>query len=89
MRLTEHAVLKVIMLCYSNKLLGMIDNSPKLIEDIMTINRYLLKVMQQVEEGSNEDIGSSVAYLRSPLWSSKTVINPNDYCRLFESRSQL
>lgn len=45
--------------------------------------------MQQVEEGSNEDIGSSVAYLRSPLWSSKTVINPNDYCRLFESRSQL
>ena len=55
----------------------------------MKINRYLLKVMQQVEEGSSEEIGSSVAYLRSPLWSSTTVITSNDYCRLFQSRSQL
>lgn len=89
MRSMEHAVLKVIMLCYSNKLPGMICHSPKLIGDTMTINRYLLKAMQQVEEGSSEEIGSSVAYLHSPLWSSKTLINPDDYCRLFENRSQL
>ncbi|CAF3578845.1 unnamed protein product [Adineta steineri] len=51
--------------------------------------RYLLKVMQQVEESNTKNIGSSVAYLQMPLWSSTTCMNLNDYCRLFESRSQL
>lgn len=45
--------------------------------------------MQQVEENNSKHIGSSVAYLRLPLWSSTTLISLNDYCRLFESRAQL
>jgi hypothetical protein len=53
------------------------------------VNRYLLKVVQLFEEGTGENVGSSVAYLNSPLWSSTTIINLDDYCRLFESRSQL
>ncbi|CAF1385836.1 unnamed protein product, partial [Rotaria sordida] len=51
--------------------------------------RYLLKVMQQVEEHNGKQNGSSVAYLHLPSWSSTTLINLEDYCRLFESRSQL
>ena len=52
-------------------------------------NRYLLKLMQQIEENNSENIDSSVTYLNLPLWSSRTIINPDDYCRVFESRSQL
>ncbi|CAF4790178.1 unnamed protein product [Rotaria sp. Silwood1] len=51
--------------------------------------RYLLKVMQQVEEHNGKNIDSSIAYLHLPLWSSTTIINLDDYCRLFDSRSQL
>ncbi len=51
--------------------------------------RYLLKVMQQVEEDNGKEIGSSVAYFNSQIWSSTTIINLDDYCRLFETRSQL
>ncbi len=56
---------------------------------MIDVNIYLLKVMQQVEEETIENIDSSVAYLNSPLWSSTTIINLDDYCCLFESRSQL
>jgi hypothetical protein len=45
--------------------------------------------MQQLEENDDKNIGSSVAYLCLPVWSSTTTINLDDYCRLFESRSQL
>ncbi|CAF1253259.1 unnamed protein product [Rotaria sordida] len=51
--------------------------------------RYLLKVMQEVEENNGKHIDSSVAYLSLPLWSSRTTMNLDDYCRVFESRSQL
>jgi hypothetical protein len=43
--------------------------------------------MQLSEEGIGEEIDSSVAYFHAPLWSSTTIINLDDYCRLFESRS--
>jgi len=45
--------------------------------------------MQQVEENKDTNIGSSVAYLHLPLWSSSTINSLDDYCRLFESRSHL
>lgn len=45
--------------------------------------------MQVSEENTNESIDSSVAYLNLPVWSSTTIINLDDYCRLFESRSKL
>jgi hypothetical protein len=53
------------------------------------VNRYLLKVIQQADEDNGENIDSSVGYLHLPVWSSRTIINLDDYCRLFESRSQL
>ena len=56
---------------------------------MIDVNRYLLKMMQQVAENNDKNIGSSVAYLHLPLWSSTKMINLDDYCHLFESRSQL
>ncbi|UJR20063.1 hypothetical protein I4U23_023196 [Adineta vaga] len=51
--------------------------------------RYLLKMIQQVEEDSEKNLDPSVAYLRVKLWSGKTITNLDDYCHLFESRAQL
>ncbi|CAF1500184.1 unnamed protein product [Adineta ricciae] len=51
--------------------------------------RYLLKRMQQVEENNSGSLHSSVAYLNLPLWLPPTSLKLDDYCRLFESRSQL
>jgi hypothetical protein len=45
--------------------------------------------MQQVEEDSDKNSHSSIAYLNFPLRSSTAIINLDDYCHLFESRSQL
>ncbi|UJR20018.1 hypothetical protein I4U23_023152 [Adineta vaga] len=51
--------------------------------------RYLLKIMQHIEDNNDANMHSSVTYLNLPLWSSTTNIKLDDYCRLFESRSQL
>jgi hypothetical protein len=79
------------MLYYFNRPLGMIIHSSlkKSVEDTIRLNRYLLKAMQQVEEDNEQKIDSSVAYFNASIWSSTTIINLDDYCRLFESRSHL
>ncbi|CAF0733727.1 unnamed protein product [Adineta steineri] len=51
--------------------------------------RYLLKAIQQTEDDTDKKIDASVAYLHLPIWSSKSIINLDDYCRIFESRSKL
>ncbi len=61
----------------------------KSVGDRICLNRYLLKAMQQVEEDNEQKIDSSVAYFNASIWSSTTIINLDDYCRLFESRSHL
>jgi hypothetical protein len=46
--------------------------------------------MQQIENNDDDkQIDLSAAYLNLPIWSSTAIINLDDYCRLFESRSQL
>ena len=56
---------------------------------MIDVNRYLLKVMQEIEDNNDKNTDSSVAYLSLPVWSSRTTMNLDDYCRVFESRSQL
>lgn len=56
---------------------------------MIDVPRYLLKVMQDMEENEGADLDASVAYLSSPLECSGTAKTPNDYCRIFERRSQL
>nr|BAK02006.1 predicted protein [Hordeum vulgare subsp. vulgare] len=51
--------------------------------------RYILKMIQRVEEDSDKGLDASIAYLRAKVWSGKTMINLEDYCHLFESRAQL
>jgi hypothetical protein len=53
------------------------------------INRYLLKVIQQIDENNEIDIESSVTYLNSKTLPPATIVNLDDYCRLFECRSQM
>lgn len=45
--------------------------------------------MQLVEDGEKESLGPSVTYLTMPIWSSTAILNMDDYCHVFESRSQL
>ena len=58
-------------------------------ELFVSIARYLLKVVQQADEGDEVNKESSIAYLSSTAAPPTTVINLDDYCRLFECRSQL
>jgi hypothetical protein len=55
----------------------------------MSIARYLLKVIQQADDSDEINKESSIAYLFSTAAPPTTVINLDDYCRLFECRSQL
>lgn len=52
-------------------------------------NRYLLKAMQQMDENSEIDAASSIAYLYATRTAPSTIVNLDDYCRLFECRSQM
>jgi hypothetical protein len=45
--------------------------------------------MQQVDENNEINIESSSAYLYSKLSAPATIVNLEDYCRLFECRSQM
>ena len=56
---------------------------------LFSMIRYLLKAMQQVDENTEIDIESPSAYLYSTKSAPATIVNLDDYCRLFESRSQL
>ncbi|CAF0812925.1 unnamed protein product [Adineta steineri] len=51
--------------------------------------RYLLKVMQQLDEISEMETESSIKFLYSTTTPPATIINLDDYCRLFECRSQM
>ncbi|CAF2817046.1 unnamed protein product [Rotaria sp. Silwood2] len=51
--------------------------------------RYLLKVIQLADDNNETNIESSIAYLFSIIPAPTTIVNLNDYCRLFECRSQL
>lgn len=48
--------------------------------------RFLLKAVQQLDE---IDSNSSIAYLYSNVSPPATIVNLEDYCRLFECRSKL
>jgi acyl-CoA oxidase len=51
--------------------------------------RYLLKAVQQIDENNEFNTESSIAYLYSTISPPKTIVNLDDYCRLFECRSQM
>ncbi|CAF0966451.1 unnamed protein product, partial [Rotaria sordida] len=51
--------------------------------------RYLLKVMQQADDDNDVNMESSITYLFSTISAPATIVNLDDYCRLFECRSQL
>jgi len=53
------------------------------------IYRYLLKAIQQIDENNEVNIESSIAYLYSRTSPPATIVNLDDYCRLFECRSQM
>jgi hypothetical protein len=53
------------------------------------MNRYLLKAVQQIDENNEFNTESSIAYLYSTISPPKTIVNLDDYCRLFECRSQM
>ncbi len=53
------------------------------------LNRYLLKAMQQLDENDEINPESSIAYLYSTTSPPATIVNLDDYCRLFECRSQM
>jgi len=53
------------------------------------MNRYLLKVIQQIDENNEINTESSIAYLYSTTLPPATIVNLDDYCRLFECRSRM
>jgi len=48
--------------------------------------RFLLKAIQQLDE---VDPNSSIAHLYASTSPPATIINLEDYCRLFECRSRM
>ncbi len=52
-------------------------------------DRYLLKAIQLVDENNEINTESSSAYLNSTISAPATIVNLDDYCRLFECRSQM
>jgi hypothetical protein len=81
-------LMKVIMRFYINKLLGREMNVSKFI-DLFLWNRFLLKAIQQVDENNEINSESSIAYLYTSISPPATIVNLEDYCRLFECRSQM
>ena len=53
------------------------------------MNRFLLKAMQQIDENNDINMESSIAYLYSKKLPPATISNLEDYCQLFECRSQM
>ncbi|CAF5067583.1 unnamed protein product [Rotaria sp. Silwood1] len=51
--------------------------------------RFLLKVIQQADDNDEINNESSIAYLFSTTSPPATIVNLDDYCRLFECRSQI
>jgi hypothetical protein len=45
--------------------------------------------MQQLDENDEINPESSIAYLYSTTSPPATIVNLDDYCRLFECRSQM
>jgi len=51
--------------------------------------RFLLKVLQQPDENDEIDPQSSISYLTTNDLAPATIVNLEDYCRLFECRSKM
>ncbi|UJR27411.1 hypothetical protein I4U23_008701 [Adineta vaga] len=54
-----------------------------------TASRFLLKAMQQLDDNMEINMESSIAFLYSTKAAPATIVNLDDYCRLFECRSQM